>query len=97
MYSVNHGIGHCRYHRESIFGQKDVENTRYPREVMVSTVHKPELVEQAIETISAEKQAQLTKQVYLTSTKSIMFQPKNGNYQTTSAEDFTIPNRHRLH
>lgn len=70
------------------FGQKDVENTRYPREVMVSTVHKPELVEQAIETISAEKQAQLTKQVYLTSTKSIMFQPKNGNYQTTSAEDF---------
>lgn len=70
------------------FGQKDVENTRYPREVMVSTAHKPELVEQAIETISAEKQAQLTKQVYLTSTKSIMFQPKNGNYQTTSAEDF---------
>lgn len=70
------------------FGQKDVENTRYPREVMVSTVHKPELVEQAIETISAEKQAPLTKQVYLTSTKSIMFQPKNGNYQTTSAEDF---------
>ncbi|MFR6675511.1 MAG: FtsX-like permease family protein, partial [Enterococcus avium] len=70
------------------FGQKDVENTRYPRDVMISTVQQPEKVKAAIEAVSAEKQAPITKQVYLTSTKSIMFQPKNGNYQLTPLEDF---------
>lgn len=70
------------------FGQKDVENTRYPRDVMISTVQQPERVKAAIEAVSAEKQAPITKQVYLTSTKSIMFQPKNGNYQLTPLEDF---------
>ena len=69
------------------FGQKDVENTRYPRDVMISTVQQPEKVKAAIEAVSAEKQAPITKQVYLTSTKSIMFQPKNGNYQLTPLED----------
>lgn len=70
------------------FGQKDVENTRYPRDVMISTLQQPEKVKAAIEAVSAEKQAPITKQVYLTSTKSIMFQPKNGNYQLTPLEDF---------
>ncbi|MFR3687704.1 MAG: ABC transporter permease, partial [Enterococcus sp.] len=70
------------------FGQKDVENTRYPRDVMISTFHQPEKVKTAIEAVSAEKQAPITKQVYLTSTRSIMFQPKNGNYQLTSADDY---------
>lgn len=70
------------------FGQKDVENTRYPRDVMISTVQQPEKVKAAIEAVSAEKQAPITKQVYLTSTQSIMFQPKNGNYQLTPLEDF---------
>ena len=70
------------------FGQKDVENTRYPRDVMISTFQQPEKVKTAIETVSAEKQAPITKQVYLTSTRSIMFQPKNGNYQLTSTEDY---------
>ena len=70
------------------FGQKDVENTRYPRDVMISTVQQPEKVKAAIEAVRAEKQAPITKQVYLTSTKSIMFQPKNGNYQLTPLEDF---------
>ena len=70
------------------YGQKDVENTRYPRDVMISTVQQPEKVKAAIEAVSAEKQAPITKQVYLTSTKSIMFQPKNGNYQLTPLEDF---------
>lgn len=70
------------------FGQKDVQNTRYPRDVMISTVQQPEKVKAAIEAVSAEKQAPITKQVYLTSTKSIMFQPKNGNYQLTPLEDF---------
>lgn len=70
------------------FGQKNVENTRYPRDVMISTVQQPEKVKAAIEAVSAEKQAPITKQVYLTSTKSIMFQPKNGNYQLTPLEDF---------
>ena len=70
------------------FGQKDVENTRYPRDVMISTVQQPEKVKAAIEAVSAEKQAPITKQVYLTSTKRIMFQPKNGNYQLTPLEDF---------
>lgn len=70
------------------FGQKDVENTRYPRDVMISTFQQPEKVKTAIEAVSAEKQAPITKQVYLTSTRSIMFQPKNGNYQLTSTEDY---------
>lgn len=70
------------------FGQKDVENTRYPRDVMISTFQQPEKVKTAIEAVSAEKQVPITKQVYLTSTRSIMFQPKNGNYQLTSTEDY---------
>lgn len=70
------------------FGQKDVEKTRYPRDVMISTAQQPEKVKDAIETVSAKNQAPITNQVYLTSTKSIMFQPKNGNYQLTSKEDY---------
>lgn len=70
------------------FGQKDIEHSRYPRDVMISTTHQPEKVEEAIETICAEKQASLSDRIYLKTSKNIMFDSENGVYRLTDDESF---------
>lgn len=70
------------------FGQKDVERTRYPRDVMISTKQHPDQVKEVIDAVSAEKQAPLSKQVYLTSTQSILFDPENDIYQIADADTY---------
>lgn len=63
------------------FGSKDVQATRYPREVLTSTKLQPDKVEAIIHSVSTEKQATITDSVYLKSTQSFLFEPKNGSYQ----------------
>ncbi|EOH75103.1 MULTISPECIES: ABC transporter permease [Enterococcus] len=70
------------------FGQKDVERTRYPRDVMISTKQHPDQVKEVIDAVSAEKQAPLSEQVYLTSTQSILFDPENDIYQIADADTY---------
>jgi len=69
-------------------GKKDVEQSRYPRDVSISTNAHPEQVKKTIEKVSAEKQTPLSDQVYLTSTQSIMFSPKGSRYNYIDLKNY---------
>ncbi|MBO0452531.1 ABC transporter permease [Candidatus Enterococcus murrayae] len=69
-------------------GKKDVEESRYPRDVAITTNHQPEQVKKIISKVSAEKQAPIFDQVYLTSTQSIMFSPKADSYSYLNLNDY---------
>lgn len=69
-------------------GKQDVEKSRYPRDVMISTNQHPEKVQQVIEQVSAEKQAPLSDQVYLKSSQGIMFSPKEESFKYIDLNDY---------
>lgn len=62
-------------------GKKDVEESRYSRDIAIKTNVQPEQVKKIISKVSAEKQVPIKDQVYLTTTQSIMFSPKADSYK----------------
>lgn len=69
-------------------GKQYVENSRYPRDISISTNQHPEQVETVIENVRKEDSLSFSDKVYLTSTQSMMFLKKENRYQYIDIDNF---------
>lgn len=70
------------------FGQKDIQSSRYARDVMITTEQKPDQVKKVIASASGAQQIPITEPVYVTSTSSLMFEFKKGAYRLMTEDGF---------
>lgn len=70
------------------FGQKDIQSSRYARDVMITTEQKPDQVKKVIASVSGAQQIPITEPVYVTSTSSLMFEFKKGAYRLMTEDGF---------
>lgn len=62
------------------FGKEDVEQSRYSRDISISTNQRPDQVKRIIEDVSEKMQAPLSDQVYLASTQTLFFSHEGSSY-----------------